>query len=156
MYHIETLGHRYLDLIHAWNSNIDSNKNLEYPIDFIKNAHSGVSMRDVSHSRSSTPSSFSNKKHLCFEAIIKHFNEGPNENPLKMIIQGIAWNGKSYLIHCISQEFSLHSRNRKLPLLLVAPTRVVSFNIRAKMIHSALRIPIRDFKSLHGQALSVF
>ena len=110
----------------------------------------------VSHSISSTLSSFFDKQCLCFEAIIKHLNEGLNAEPLKMIIQGTAGTRNSYLIHCISQEFSLHSRNGIIPLLLLAPTGVVSFNISVKTIHSTLRIPLKDVKALHGQALSVF
>ena len=41
-------------------------------------------------------------------------------------------------------------------MLLLERTRVSSFNIRGKIIHLALRIPIKDFKNLHGQALSIF
>ena len=137
-------------MIHTWSSTTVSNNNLEDPTHFIKHARLSVSMLDVSHSTSSTPSSFFDKQHLFFEAIIEHFNEGLNANPLKMIIQGSAGTEKSYLIHCISQEFSLHLRNGKIHLLLLAPTGVSSFNIRAKMINSALRIPIKDFKNLHG------
>ena len=88
--HSETLGYRDFNLIHVWNSTIGSNNNLEDPMGFIKNAHSSVSMRDFSHSRSSTPYSFSDKQRLFFKDIIKHFNEGPNAYPLKMIIQGTA------------------------------------------------------------------
>ena len=41
-------------------------------------------------------------------------------------------------------------------MLLLEPTRVASFNIRARTIHSSLRIPIKECKPLHGQALFVF
>ena len=87
---IETLGRRDFDLIHTWNSTTGSNNNLEDPTYFIKNSRSSGSIQDLSHSRSSTPSSFFDKQHLCFEAIIKHFNEGSNADPLKMIIQETA------------------------------------------------------------------
>ena len=50
----------------------------------------------------------------------------------------------------------MHSANGRSPLLLVEPTRVASFNIRARTIHSSLRIPIKECKPLHGQALFVF
>ena len=102
---IDTLGCRDFDLIHAWNSTIGSNSNLEDPTYFIKNACSRGSIPDLLHSRSPSPSSFSNKQRLCFETVIEHFHEGPNAHPLKMIIQGTAGTGKSYLIHCISHDF---------------------------------------------------
>ena len=86
--HIDTLGHRDFDLIHAWNSTTGSNNNLEDPKNFIKKSRSRGSIPDLSHSRLASPSSFSNKKHLCFEFVIEHFNEGPNVDPIKMIIQG--------------------------------------------------------------------
>ena len=73
-----------------------------------------------------------------------------------MTIQVTIGIGKSYLIHCIAYEFLMHSINGKSPFLLVAPTGVAAFNIRAKTIHSTLRIPIKDFKYLQGQSLSVF
>ena len=145
---IDTLGDKDFDLIHAWNNTTGLNSNLEDPTYFIKNARSIGSIPDLSHSRSASPSSFSDKQRLCFETVIEHFHEGPNADPLKMIIQGTAGIGKYYLIHCIGHEFSMHSINGKIPLLLLAPTGLVAFNIRAKTIHSAFRIPIKDFKYL--------
>ena len=126
---IDTLGRRDFDLIHAWNSTTGWNRDLEDPTDFIKNVRSRGSIPNVSHSMSASPSSFSDKQRLCFETIIQHFHEGPNADPLKMIIQGTAGTGKYYLIHCIGHEFSMHSIDGKIPLLLLAPTGVATPNI---------------------------
>ena len=41
-------------------------------------------------------------------------------------------------------------------MLLRAPTGIAAFNIHAKTIHSALKIPIRDMKPLQGQSLALF
>ena len=43
------------------------------------------------------------------------FNEGMNAEPIKMIIQGTAGTGNTYILHCISQVFSMHSINGKNP-----------------------------------------
>ena len=142
---IKTLGRRDFDLIQVWNSTTCSNNNLEDLENFIKNARSSGSIPYLSHSRSTSPSSFFNTQRLCFEIVIENFHEGPNADPLKLIIQGTAGIGKSYLIHCIGHEFSMHSINGKIPLLLLVPIGVASFNIRAKTIQSALRIPSKYF-----------
>ena len=95
---IETLGRRDFDLINVWNSTTCSNKNLEDPPYFIRYVRSSGSIPDLFHSRSTSPSSFSDKQCICSEFVIENFNEGPNANPLKMIIQGTAGTGKYYLI----------------------------------------------------------
>ena len=82
----------------GWTSTTNSNKILEYPKNFIQNIHSSVSILDLSHSTSTSPSSFSDKQHLCFETIVQHFNQGENAEPLNMIIQGTARNWNSYHI----------------------------------------------------------
>lgn len=47
-------------------------------------------------------------------------------------------------------------RSDKSPLLLLAPTSIVGFNICGKIIHSALKIPMKDMKLSVGQDLVVF
>ena len=42
------------------------------------------------------------------------------------------------------------------PLLLLAPTRVATFNIGASTIHSKLQVPITDFSQLQGTRLTSF
>jgi DNA replication protein DnaC len=77
-------------------------------------------------------------------------------NLFYMIIQGTAGTGKSFLIHCISHALSTSSANGNSPLLLLAPTGIAAFNIHAKTIHSALKIPIKDMRPLQGQSLAIF
>ena len=73
-----------------------------------------------------------------------------------MIIQGTVGTRKSYLIHYISHALASSMTSEKGPLLLLAPTAVVAFNIHAKTIHLALKIPIKDMQPLKGRSLSTF
>ena len=73
-----------------------------------------------------------------------------------MIIQGTAGKGKSYLISTIKKALSSQGTYGHRPLLLLAPTGVVAFNIHATTIHATLPIPRKDMNPLHGQTLSTF
>src|ERR1051325_9991126 len=57
---------------------------------------------------------------------------------------GIAGTGKSYLIKAIQSMLHEMSENggSKTPILVLAPTGIIAFNIRGMTIYSALSIPI--------------
>ena len=59
-----------------------------------------------------------------------------------MVMQGIAGTGKSYLISYIRNALHNSMPNTINPLLVLAPTGIVAFNIDASTIHVALKIPI--------------
>eukprot|EP01018_Ginkgo_biloba_P012987 Gb_37081 [translate_table: standard] len=75
--------------------------------------------------------------------------------PLRLIIQGIAGTGKSYLIKAIRIALESAAFPLQMPLLLLAPTGIAAFNISSMTIHSALQIPIKDMKALQGELLMV-
>ncbi|XP_066915540.1 uncharacterized protein [Clytia hemisphaerica] len=60
-----------------------------------------------------------------------------DEEPLLMIITGIAGSGKSYLINCIKKLL-----DKKC--LLTSYFGIAAFNINGRTLHSTLRLPIRD------------
>ena len=88
------------------------------------------------------------KQRVAFDIILQHSIQYPSPEPLLMIIQGTAGTGKSFLIHSISHALYTSSVDGNSPLLLLAPTGIVAFNIRARTIHSALKIPIKDMRPL--------
>ena len=45
---------------------------------------------------------------------------------------------------------------RHCPLLILAPTRVVAYNIGGSTIHSKLKIQVNDFRRLEGTCLTSF
>ena len=92
------------------------------------------------------------KQRKAYDIIIQHY-KGANSEPLHMIIQGPAGTGKSYLIGAIKQAFEVDYFPEKSPLLLLASTRVATFNISASTLHSALHIPVKDMTSLDGSRL---
>ena len=73
-----------------------------------------------------------------------------------MIILGTIGTRKSYLIGAIIQSLQSEAMPSHSPLLLLALTRVATFNIGASTIHSKLRILIRDFSQLEGARLTSF
>ena len=101
-------------------------------------------------------STFSTNQHTTFNIIMHHLQAKEQKEPLKMIIQGTTGIGKSNLIHYIKEALSSQAKSGHSPLLLLAPTRVATFNIHAAIIHAGLRIPIKDMRPLHGQSLTMF
>jgi len=103
-----------------------------------------------------SPSSLSYKQLTDFEIVFRHFVNGGNDGALKMIIQGIVGIKKSDLIYYICHALSTSKTNAKSPFLFLSPTSIASFNIRAKIIHSPSKIPIKDMKPLPDEDLVVF
>lgn len=66
--------------------------------------------------------------------------------PLRLIVMRTTGMGKSYLINIIRDQLHKiernHNINAQFPVLMLAPTGVVAFNIQGVMIHSALSILI--------------
>ncbi|XP_059070522.1 uncharacterized protein LOC131040138 [Cryptomeria japonica] len=98
----------------------------------------------------------SDKQNKVVNIIMSHYHTYQNVSPLYMIIQGTTRTGKSYLIGTISQTLQNAASPKCSPLLLLAPTGVVAFNIGASTIHSKLRIPIKNFSELQGTRLTTF
>lgn len=64
--------------------------------------------------------------------------------------------GKSSLIGCISHALSISAMDGINTLLFLSPFGISTFNIRRKMIHSSLKIPVKDIKPHYGHTLVVF
>ena len=91
---------------------------------------------------------------MAFDVVISHFRNTTYAPSLKMVIQGTAGTGKSYLISCLKYALQTPCEQSGYVLLLLAPIGVAVFNIHASTIHSALRIPIVEMHPLEGQSLS--
>jgi len=134
-----------------------SNDIAEQDIHFIKYAWSlGVVNGDSIRHASFSPSPLSEKHQVIFEIVFRHFTNGGNNDPLKMIIQGITSIDNSSLIHYISHALSYLTMDYRSPLLFLALDGIVAFNIHGKTMHSAFKIPIEDVKSLTREILVVF
>ena len=88
--------------------------------------------------------------------IISHYYTCQDASPLRIIIHGTIGTSKSYLIGVVSQALQNASFPKCSPLLLLALTGVAAFNIGASMIHSKLKIPIKEFTELQGTRLAHF
>jgi len=153
---LHTLGHRDFDLSFNWDEAIVDNGFAEKVVDFVKDVQrQGVILNDAP-STFASPSSLSTKQRLAFDIVLHHPTQNEHSDPLRMIIQGTAGTGKSFLIESISHAPSTSTATGESPLLLLAPTGIAAFNIHAKTIHSALKIPIKDMRPLTGRSLAVF
>ena len=103
------------------------------------------------HSKSYSIDSLGDKQRIAYNVILEHYRT--RVDPLRMIIQGTAGTGKSYLIGSIKNTLENILHPGKSPLLLLAPTGVAAFNISATIVHSALHIPIKDVNPLRGPSL---
>ena len=65
-----------------------------------------------------------------------------------MIMRGIVGIIKYYLIRAIKNSLETKSLPKKIPLPLLAPTRVVAFSISAATIHFSVQLPIKDITPL--------
>ena len=72
------------------------------------------------------------------EIILQHSKQQGTKEPLRIIIQGTVGTGKSYLINTIKKALYSQAVASHNPLLLLAPTEVVAFNIHATTIHIRL------------------
>ena len=154
--HLNTLGRRNFDLCFNWEETVISNDVAEGAIAFIRTIQStGVVVIDYD-SAFAFPFSLSEKQRFSFEIMLHHSCEIDVHEPLEMIIQGTTSTGKSYLILCISHALVASTTSRKCPLLFLAPTGIVAFNINEKTIHSVLKLPIKDMQPLNSHSLSIF
>lgn len=111
-------------------------------------------LQPVSLATTSFP--LASKQKIALELILAHYASPQTSPPLRMLIQGTAGTGKSYLIQCIRNRLNLSTNIKHNPLLVLAPTGVSAYNIQATTIHAALRIPLRDMQPLTGQSLVFF
>ena len=81
-----------------------------------------------------------------FLRVVDHYRRtlaGENPSPLRINIDGTAGTGKSYLIDALTKaltEMALE-RDRRCPILRVAPTGIAAFNIHGSTLHQALSLP---------------
>lgn len=148
VYDLHTLGRREFDISFDWESTTISDDVAEEAINFIRNVKSAGDIVELSNRTFASPNSLSEKRRLALEIILRHFVEYEIDEALLMIIQGTASNGKSFLIHCTFEALSNSSSDGRSHLLLLAPIGITTFNIHAKTIHSALKIPIKDMQPL--------
>src|SRR6266542_7141122 len=74
---------------------------------------------------------------------------GKQVDSLKIIIMGTAGTGKSYLIRAIRQRLqTMCGEESNPPVIVIASTGVVAFNINGATIHSTLSILICNDKRL--------
>ena len=89
------------------------------------------------------------KCRLTFNIVESHFtNNSPEQQPLHLIIIGLAGTGKSYLINGIRNLLQDKCQ-------VSATTGKASYNVSGVTIHSLLKLPVgsRGCKDLTGQAL---
>jgi len=96
-----------------------------------------------------------------FKQIESHYEtlltDPAHVEPLDLVVMGTAGTEKSFLINMIRDHLQEIARNHsitKSPILVLALTGVVTFNIRGKTIHSALSIQVsgKSF-DLNGERL---
>ena len=79
-------------------------------------------------------SSFSENQILAYNIILNHFNS-VDENPMHLLIKGIAGSGKSYVIDAIRNLL-------KEKCQVLAYTGKASYNVNGLTLHSFLKLPI--------------
>ena len=92
--------------------------------------------------------SFSEMQRLAFNIVESHFTNSSEQQPLNLIIIGVAGTGKSYLINAIRNLLQEKCQ-------VSAATGKASYNVSGVTIHSLLKLPVgsRGSKDLSGQAL---
>lgn len=96
------------------------------------------------------------RQELALGIIEQHHLGLPSSPSLRMIIQGTIGTGKSFLIDRILRALNRSSSQKMNHLLILAPKRVVAYNVRASIVHTTLRIPIKDMNPLKWKPLTIF
>ena len=151
---LEMLGHREFDKNHNWSHNNIPTHLHETTTSFIDLNRLSIQLHEDIPSFSNSPNSLSPTQHIAFDLVMSHFSNTTYAKTLKLVIQGTTGTCKSYLISCLKYALQNASGHNVSPLLLLAPTGVVAFNIHALTIHSTLRIPTAEMHPLEGQSLS--
>ena len=80
---------------------------------------------------------FSDEQRLAYDIITTHSNKIKPKEPLRLIINGVAGTGKSYLINGVYNHL-------KDKCIVTATTGKASYNINIATVHSLLRLPINS------------
>ena len=150
------LGIQEIDTSHPWDQLKVSQDTLDTAPSFISYHRRNTIVLQEMNLLCPSRNTFSTNQHIAFDIIMHHLQSKEPKEPLKMIIQGTAGMGKSYLIHCIKEALSSQAKFVHSPILLLSPTGVASFNIHETTMHAGLKISIKDIRPLHGQSLTVF
>ena len=78
----------------------------EEAVTFVMNVRLRVELLQPSNNPAPLSSSLSTKQHHAFEIVLNHSLHIRENDPIKMIIQGTAGIGKSFLIHFLSHHLS--------------------------------------------------
>ena len=127
-----------------WESTAQAYPNLEEAPSFISRQHDAATRQ--SFTTAADPANLQGKQLEAYSIVRDHMNSD-SPPPLRIIISGTAWTGKSYMIHCL--RLLLQHRVR-----VAAPTGVAAFNIEGQTLHGLLKLPTKgDFKDLEGERL---
>ena len=151
---LEMLGHCDFDKLHDWTHNNITNELNPTTTSFIDLNCLSTQLHEDNLSLFNSLDSLSPSQRMAFDVVISHFRNTTPTQPLKMVIQGTAGTGKSYLISCLKYVLQPTYGQIASPLILLDPTSVVSFNIHALAIHYALKITIVEMHPLELQTLS--
>ncbi|XP_059074789.1 uncharacterized protein LOC131874875 [Cryptomeria japonica] len=151
---LDILGQHDIDLKNDWGVHHFSPQEKEIATNFIHSNRRTFQLHHVLQQQSQNNLCIQQQK--AYDIVISHLHANSLQAPLRIIVQGTAGTGKSHLITSIKSALKRSAPNGQSPLLLLAPTGVVAFNIQASTIHSALRIPIKEMHPLQGQTLASF
>ena len=116
-----------------------------------KDYQQGPKSNATSDQPASSVESLNEQQRLAYDIVTNHNQtrlSGDQVKPLHMIICGTAGTGKSYLIASIKQSLGSSC-------ILTGTTGMAAFNINGSTIHSALQLPVQNFrkKELDGKSL---
>ena len=112
---LEMLGHRDFDKNHNWtHKNITTHLH-QTSTSFIDLNRLSIELHEDTLSLSNSPNSLSPTQRIAFDLVISHFRNTTPAQPLKMVIQGTAGTGKSYLISCLKYALQIASGQTASP-----------------------------------------
>ncbi|XP_059074747.1 uncharacterized protein LOC131874842 [Cryptomeria japonica] len=151
---LQMLGRRDYDINYLWGATVMEDQLDCTSLQFIVATKLQFQHASMETSTQDTQKiQLSPKQKVALYIVLQHHNKQSATAPLRMIIQGTAGIGKSFLIDCIRKQLNISIAVKQNPLLVLAPTGVAAFNIQATTIHAGLCIPIREMHPLTGQSL---
>ena len=108
---LEMLGHREFDKNHNWSNNNIPTHLYETTTSFIDLNHLSIQLHEDTPSFSNSPNSLSPTQYIAFDLVMSHFRNTTSVQPLKIVIQGTAGTGKSYLISYLKFALQTASKN---------------------------------------------
>ncbi|XP_015793934.1 uncharacterized protein LOC107370453 [Tetranychus urticae] len=152
---IQNLGRREIDVAHEWEADSVSEEEKKALTDWMTIQKQSFNVATNATGRVAYNLSDDQQRVMDIAMLqIILLTQSKDPEIKRVMVQGKAGSGKSYLISALTQEFRENFGSDSV--MLLAPTGAAAINISGKTVHSGLMISPQNFKLLTDEKLRTF